>query len=288
MNTIWDGLYHALLHALEDTGRMLPFLFAAYLLVEYMEHRSTEKLQRMLSGSPWSPVVGGFAGMLPQCGFSAASANLYNKGVITTGTLIAVFISTSDEALPMLLSAPENYPVMLRLFGIKLTLGIVSGLFIDLLVRHKVFSGYWKEEPTPCCCNHQHRHHSHGILTAAFLHTLGIGFFIFVVTLVLGAAIELAGEETIASMMMTGSLAQPFMAGLVGFIPNCAASVIITQLLIDGTVSLGSAVAGLSTGAGVGMLVLARGCPSKKKLLRILALLYAISVSAGVIIDIIL
>lgn len=277
-------LINVLLEALLDTAKMLPFLFGAYLLMEYLERRPMGHLEEQLASSRLSPVIGGVAGILPQCGFSAAAANLYNRGMITMGTLMAVFVSTSDEALPMLLASPDHYSLLLWLVGIKLVLGIGCGLLLDLLWRHP--SGHHHHQPDEPCeeCNHYH----HSIFEAALRHTASIAVFIFAVTVALGGAIALAGEENIARWLMTGSVWQPLAAGLVGFIPNCASSVILTRLLIDGSVSLGSAVAGLTTGAGVGLLVLVRGARNKKNLAIFLALLYAVGVVAGVCINLLL
>lgn len=272
-----------LLDALLDTAKMVPFLFVAYLVSELLEQGKLGSVRRLLSGSRWSPVVGAGLGILPQCGFSAAIANLYNRSAVSAGTLLAVFIATSDEALPMLLARPESYGLLVQLLIIKLLLAVVCGLLLDLLLRRRLI-----DPPEPpedhCECEH-HGHHHGGVLLPALRHTVSITLFIFVVTLVLGGALAVAGEETIASVLMTGSLWQPFIAALVGFIPNCASSVIITGLLIEGSLSLGAAVAGLTTGAGAGMLVLIRGSRSRRDLVRFLILLYAIGVVAGVVVD---
>lgn len=245
-----------ILDTLWDTLRMLPFLFAAYLLMEYLERGRLAGLQRWLSGSRLSPAVGGMLGLLPQCGFSAAAANLYNRSAISAGTLLAVFIATSDEAVPMLLAMPQSYGVLLRLLAIKLVMGVGCGLLLDLLLRRRLVA--LPEKPdSHCHCGHCGAEEG-GALLPALRHTINIAAFIFAVSLVLGGAIEIAGSELIARLLMSGSLLQPLLAGLAGFIPNCASSVIITRLLLDGSLSFGAAVAGLTTGAGAGLLVLDR------------------------------
>lgn len=275
--------------ALLDTARMLPFLFAAYLLMEYLEHRGGAAMQRLLAGtSRYGPVLGGALGCMPQCGFSVAAASLYNSGLITMGTLLAVFISTSDEALPMLLASPDNLGLTLRLIGVKLVLGIVAGLLLDaLLRRHKLPNISLREEEAVA----DHADHCHcgpgvgEILLTSLRHTLSTGIFIFVVSLALGGAITFIGEDSLASILMTGSIFQPMAAALVGFIPNCAASVVLTRLLMEGAISFGSAVAGLTTGAGVGLLVLVRGSRNKRELVFFLLLLYCIGAGAGMLLQ---
>ncbi|MEG0753317.1 MAG: putative manganese transporter [Angelakisella sp.] len=274
-----------------DTARMLPFLFAAYLLMEYLEHRGGAAMQRLLAGtSRYGSVVGGLLGSLPQCGFSVAAASLFNRRLITMGTLLSVFISTSDEALPMLLSSPDNLGLTLRLIGVKLVLGISAGLLLDMVLRNKTLPALSAIEEEAdqhgehCHCN-PNGHTGQHILLTTLGHTLSTAAFIFVVSLALGGAIALAGEENIASLLMTGSLFQPMAAALVGFIPNCAASVVLTRLLMDGAISFGSAIAGLTTGAGVGLLVLVRGSRSKKELGFFLLLLYVIGAGAGMVLQ---
>ncbi|MEG2074315.1 MAG: putative manganese transporter, partial [Angelakisella sp.] len=246
--------------ALLDTLHMLPFLFAAYLLMEYLEHRGGDAMEHLLARtSRYGAVVGGLLGTLPQCGFSVAAASLYNSGLITMGTLLAVFISTSDEALPMLLASPDNLGLTLKLVGIKLILGVSAGLLLDMLLRnHKVPEISLREDSAVA----EHNEHCHcgpssgEIFLTSLKHTLNTSLFIFGVSFALGGAIVWAGEDNIAAMLMTGSIFQPLVAALVGFIPNCAASVVLTRLLMEGAISFGSAIAGLTTGAGMGMLVL--------------------------------
>lgn len=305
-----------------DTARMLPFLFAAYLLMEYLEHRGGDAMERLLSGTNrFGAALGGLLGCVPQCGFSVAAASLYNRGLITMGTLLSVFISTSDEALPMLLASPDNLGLILQLLVMKLVLGVAAGLTLDAVIKrraplplqaasvqgaesphnhshdHEHNHGHSHDHnhehnhehgPGCACCGSSHDHHdSRSILIITLRHTLSTGMFIFGVSLVLGGAIALVGEDNIASVLMTGSIFQPMAAALVGFIPNCAASVVLTRLLMEGAISFGSAMAGLVTGAGVGLLVLVRGNRNKKELGFFLLLLYVIGAGAGMVLQLI-
>ena len=270
-----------LLDALLDTVKTLPFLFGAYLLIEFLEHRASEKLTGALAKlGPFGPVAGSLLGLIPQCGFSVAAANFYAGRLITPGTLVAVFLATSDEALPILLSHPGALPDLLLLLGVKLVSGIVFGLLTDLL---------WKRLPNretqppfedlcrDCDCEH------HGIVHSALVHTVRIALFLLVVNLVLGGAIHLVGEDRISQVLLSGSVFQPLVAGLIGFIPNCAASVILTELYLSGSLSFGAVVAGLCTGAGLGLAVLFKYNRHWKENLLLTAFLYVGAVATGLV-----
>lgn len=282
-----DFFFSILAEAFLDSVKMLPFLFGAYLLIEYLEHHSSGKMEKLLAGSNrFGPVTGAVLGCVPQCGFSVAAANLYSGRVITLGTLIAVFLSTSDEALPILLANPDSLPTVGALLLFKLVLGIVAGLTVDF-VRRRLGrrSSFYGENPAlhemceDCHCEER------GILRSAIHHTIHIFLFVLVVSVVLSGAVELIGEERLSTLLMSGSIFQPAIAALIGFIPNCAASVLLTNLLLSGTISFGAAMAGLSSSAGVGLLVLFRANKSLKENLTIVALIYVISTAAGMLLQ---
>lgn len=269
------------LDAVMDSLKTLPFLFGAYLLIEFLEHRAGDGMTRLLARlGPLGPVGGALLGCVPQCGFSVAAANFYAGRLITPGTLVAVFLSTSDEALPILLSRPGAAGSLWKLLGVKLAAGAVAGILVDL-----VYSRFLKQkmaEPfhelcEDCGCEEK------GVVRSALSHTVKIFLFLLVVNLALGAAIGLAGEENISRLLLTGSVWQPLLAGLIGFIPNCAASVILTELYLGGSLSFGAAVAGLCTGAGLGLLVLFRVNRDWKENLCIAGVLYAAAVAAGTV-----
>lgn len=273
------------LDALIDSLKTLPFLFAAYFLIEYLEHRASSKMERGLQKlGKFGPIGGALLGVVPQCGFSVAAANFYAGRIITVGTLLAVFLSTSDEALPILFSHPEQMQYILPMLLIKVASGIVFGFLADLILQR--FFHPKKEKPfeelcADCDCDH------HSLLHSALHHTISIFLFILVVNLVLGYAIYFIGEDRISGLLLNGSVFQPFLTALIGLIPNCAASVILTELFTLGSLQFGSCVAGLCAGAGVGLVVLFRTNHRVKENLAIGGTLYACSVVTGMLVNLI-
>ena len=280
MEEFWDIILDTLL----DSVKMLPFLFGAYLLIEFLEHKASDKLQNALSKSGnHGIVVGAILGTVPQCGFSVAAANLYSGKVITLGTLIAVFISTSDEAIPVLLSSPGNAGVLLKLIIAKIVIALIAGFLVDFVLkaRHVQENEPELQDHNVLC------HHcgcEHGIIRSAIKHTVSIFLFILLVSFVLNGLITWIGQDTISKVLLTDSVFQPFIAALIGLIPNCAASVMLVQLFLAGSLSFGSVVAGLCTGAGIGLAVLFRANRNWKKNLLILLLLYGIGSISGLMI----
>lgn len=283
-----DTLLDALLDSLKDTALMIPFLFGVYILIEYMEHASSDKIEKAFKKlGPFGPVGGAVIGTIPQCGVSAAAANLYTGRVISFGTIIAVFLATSDEAIPMIIANPAKISVLWKLIVVKIAIAVLAGIIVDIIC--KIYNknksidndNHFHELCENCGCE------EHGILYSALMHTVNITVFVFVITFLLNLAIVLVGENTISKFMMSDNFFQPFVSALVGFIPNCASSVIITQLYLeDGILSFGSAIAGLCTSAGLGLLVLFKtNKKHMKKNFLICGILYIIAVSSGVIIN---
>lgn len=270
-------------HAFFDSVNMVPFLFVAYLIIEYIEQRSSEKMQHLISGfGKFGPLGGAALGCIPQCGFSASAANLYANRVITLGTLIAVFLSTSDEAIPMLLSHPEHSGVIVKLLGVKIIIAAVAGFAVDVIFKSS--PDITKSEihnKHEHCCNESRGFV--GMLDAAVKHTVVTYLFILIISIAMEAAIHGFGEEKIAALFMADTVFQPFIAALVGFIPNCASSVLLTQLYIEGTLSFGSVIAGLCTGAGVGLAVLFKENRPVKDNFRIMGITYIVAVIAGLV-----
>ena len=276
---MWDTLVHSGLHALEETAKLLPFLFIAYLLMEYLEHHAAAKMEGLLRAiGPAGPLVGAVLGCIPQCGFSATASNLYAAGLVSRGTLLAVFLSTSDEALPLLLGHSNAGSEIAKLLLSKLLIGIAVGFAVDLLMRK-----FGKPRELTDLCEHCGCHDHGGILRPAVWHTLRIALFCLVLNFLLHLGFDLLGQERLASLLLSGSWAQPFLAALVGLVPNCAASVMLTQLYLGGVISFGSVLAGLCAGAGVGLAVLLRVNGDKKESLRIVATLYLVSAVVGLI-----
>ncbi len=277
-----------LLDTIIDSIKLLPFLFITYIIMEYIEHKTGEKAKKVIQKSgKFGPLLGGILGIFPQCGFSAAAANLYAGKVITLGTLIAIFLSTSDEMLPILISEAVPISTIITILAIKLLIGIVAGLLIDMIGQAiKKKKEDTLEEEIGHICEHEHCHcEEEGILKSAIKHTLHIFVFIFIISLLINCVIHLIGEENLANLILNMPVVGPIIASLVGIIPNCAGSVILTQLYLEQVISFGSMIGGLLVGSGIGILVLFRVNENRKENIKILAILYAIGVVSGILID---
>ncbi len=282
-----EHILEIIVHTFLDSVKMLPFLFGVYLLIEFLEHKATGKLANVLRKlGPFGPVGGAALGCLPQCGFSVAASNLYSGRLISLGTLLAVYVATSDEAIPILLMNPDRIADVWKLILAKVVIAIGVGLFADALV--KLLKRKSNEEAEPyvdlcenCGCG------NHGIWFSAFKHTLQIFVFLFVVSLALEAVMHFAGEEILSKVLMQNSVFQPVISALIGLIPNCAPSVILTDLYVSGKLSFGSVVAGLSTGAGMGLVVLFKVNKNLKQNLSIVGALFAIGALSGIVIDLV-
>lgn len=270
-----------------DTIKLLPFLFITYLIMEYIEHKTSNKVKDVIKKSgKFGPLLGAIVGIFPQCGFSVSATNLYAGRVITLGTLISVYLATSDEMLPILLTEAVPAGTIFTILGIKLVLGIVAGFIIDFVIRmfrkEKVEE---QEEKIEEICEHEHCHCEEGIVTSAIKHTLNITIFIFFITLVLNGIIAYIGEDTIAHFISKNVILGPIVAGLIGLIPNCASSVILTELFISNVISMPVLISGVAVNAGVGLLVLFKTNKNAKENLKIVGLLYIIGVLAGIILE---
>lgn len=268
-----------------DSVKLLPFLFITYLIMEYIEHKTSEKAKETIQKSgKFGPFFGSVLGIFPQCGFSVSATNLYAARVITLGTLIAVYLSTSDEMLPIFISESVPITTILKILGIKLVIGMVAGFLIDFALRIKNKN---KQEPEKIVdlCEKDHCHCEHGIVKSALKHTLNIFLFIMIVTFVINIAMYFIGEETIAGFLQNKPILGPILAGLIGLIPNCAASVVITQMYLENVISAATMISGLLVGAGVGLAVLFKTNKGLKENLKITGLLYCVGVIAGILLE---
>ncbi len=379
-----EHFLHILEHTLEHSISIVPFLFLTYLVMEYIEHRAGEQVQHVIEkAGPFGPVLGSLAGALPQCGFSTAAANFYTGRVITLGTLMAIFLSTSDEMLPILISNQVEAGVIFKLLGIKVLIGMIAGLAIDGILRGRKWKATTSAKGHVCAHakehaeeEHEHENHEHGeqehhdgqehhheehehiheahdhdghthehhheandhaehnnehyhehdfhdahltsyeqahghchdhnhahtrihelceqekcncengVFLSAVIHTVHIFLYILAITFVLNLVIEGVGEEALGDLLLNKPVLGQLVAGVVGLIPNCASSVVITELFLGGALGLGAMMAGLLVNAGVGVLVLFRVNRSNmKENLKIVGLLYAIGVVAGILLD---
>lgn len=284
----WKGtiMTDIILDTLLDTAKLIPFLFLTYLAMEYLEHKTGDGSWKLIQrAGKFGPVIGGVLGIVPQCGFSAAASNLYAGRVVTLGTLMAIYLSTSDEMLPILISEQAPIGNILKILAAKALIGILAGLVIDFVLRKK---GVEEHEHIHDICEHEHCHCEKGILRSAISHTLQIAAFILIVSFALNLLLYFGGEEVLENLILNRRILGPVLAGIVGLIPNCAGSVVITQLYLQGAMSIGAAMAGLLTGSGVGILVLLRVNHNRVENAKILGLLYAIGVLAGIIMGFVL
>jgi hypothetical protein len=280
---MWD----AILDSLIDTVKLIPFLLITYIIMEFIEHKTSHKTKDAIKKSGhFGPLIGGILGVVPQCGFSAAASSLYSARIITLGTLIAVFLSTSDEMLPILISEAVDVRIILSILGIKLVIAVVVGFIIDLFFRKK-FETSEDEPEIKDLCEHEHCHCEHGIFKSALKHTINITLYIFIISLVLNIIIYFIGEDNLAHILNSTPVIGPIIASLVGLIPNCASSVIITQLYLSNVLNFATMIAGLLVNTGVGLLILFRTNKDLKENIKITVLLFAIGVIFGIIFDLI-
>lgn len=281
MKAVWEAILTVFGEPVIDTLKIIPLLFLAYLLMELLEKKASRKMELLLGKiGKAGPAVGSLLGCVPQCGFSGASANLYTAGIITEGTLIAVFLSTSDEAVVLLLSSMAPISVVGKLILAKVIIGIVAGYSVDFINKRRGIKKKHVDMCKDCGCEE-----NEGIFLPALKHTLKVGFFVFIVNFILFNIASVLGEDFINSILLSGSFFQPFITALVGLIPNCAVSAAITELYCSGALSFGSAVAGLCSGAGVGLAILFKANPIKKENVRIVITLYVIAVASGILLN---
>ena len=281
-------LIHSVVHSLEDSLPMLPFLYLAYLLIEWLERHHGQKIEQALAGGGrWGFVPGALLGCVPQCGFSAVASNLYASRVITPGTVLAVFLATSDEAVPLLAAAPGAWTALLVVLGLKVVIAIVAGFVLDVPLRRflpkSLYGGYAGHADEVDC--HEEHEESSGIWLSALRHTLEIFVFIVAFSFVITLVFELLGEQTVAGLFADLGVFQPMVAALFGLVPNCISSVLLTQRSLEGVISFGSLFGGLCAAAGVGMAVLWKVNPSFKQNLFLTGFLWAVGAVCGILLQ---
>ena len=288
MEQFFHALWHAIRHALGDSLTLVPFLFLTYLGLELLERHAGEKTKRAVARAGRAgPLLGALLGVVPQCGFSAAGAGLYAGRVITTGTLLAIFWSTSDEMLPLLLMEGAPLGKIIRILAVKVAVGVVAGFAVDLIARSLRREDN-KDVPSSiselcrsghCDCDRR------PVWAAALIHTARIALTVFGVCTLLHTVIGLIGEEALGAWMGGTPVLACLLSALVGLIPNCTASVVITTLYLEGVLSAGALFSGLLVGAGVGLLVLFRVNRPVKDTLRVMGILFAVGVAFGAVFD---
>lgn len=269
METIIDGL------------KLLPFLFITFVIIELLEHKLNNK-KIITKAGKFGPIVGSLLGAVPQCGFSVSATNLYATRILSLGTLISIYLSTSDEMLPVLLSEGADISLILKILGLKVIIGMFCGFIIDLIFRKKESKLEFND-----LCEKSHCHCEKSIFKSAIKHTINIFIFIIMISFVINLGFEYLGEDIISKIFMKDSFISPFICSLFGLIPNCAASVALTEFYLNNTLTFGSAMAGLLTGSGVAIMVLFKVNKNMKENIKIISLIYLIGSISGVIINLI-
>ncbi len=273
-----------LLDTILDSLKLIPFLFVAFLIIELIEHKLTDKNKNILIKSKKiGPILGSLLGAVPQCGFSVMATNLYVIRIITLGTLISIYLSTSDEMLIVMLSENIDISIIIKIILIKIIFGIIYGLIIDKIAINKKT----KEEENYEICNDEHCDCKHGIVLSSIKHTIHITLFIFIITLILNTIFNYVGEDYLSKIFLTNTIFGTFITSLIGLIPNCASSVILTELYINNSISIGALIGGLLTSSGTSLLVLFKNNKNIKENLKIVLLLYSLGVISGIIIELI-
>ena len=303
-----DYLFNIFLEALTDSAKMIPLLLIIYVGIELVEYKYANKIREAVQkAGAAGPAVGAVTGSFPQCGISVVASALYTQRLATIGTLLAVYLSTSDEAIPVILSQPEKAEIIVPLIITKIIIALIGGYAVDFAFRKsnketlahiKAYAegsdskhhNHEKILEEKACCGHSASPSSvefnpKEIILHPIIHTAKVFIFIFIVSFAINFAIVQMGEEAFEKLFLGDSIFQPFLVALFGLIPNCASSVAITTLYLKGAITYGSVIAGLCTSGGLGLLVLFKEEKDKKHVLRILLLLFGISVSAGYIIQ---
>ncbi len=305
---MWEKIEHALLHALKDTAPLLIFIFFIYALIELLESKADLKKNNRFGGK-MGPLLGSATGLIPQCGFSVMAARLFEQKYITVGTLLAIFMATSDEAFIVMLSSGKGAVWVVPMLLSKVLIAVLVGYGVDLFLKairrgqvcvempetvngtptttHEIFIQRYQEErdvETNCSCGRDHSGESawRKYLLYPFLHMLKVGAFIFLVNFVLGLIIEWVGEKQLSTFMDRNLVLQPVIACVIGLIPNCASSVVITETFLSGAITFGSCVAGLCTNAGMGFVVLLRNVRQWKRNLLLIFVCYVVAVLIGI------
>ena len=268
--------------AFVDVLKTVPLLLVVYALLYYIENRLTNTPTLLSRAAQFGPVVGALAGTIPQCGFSAAASALFCAGYLAPATLVSVFLATSDEAVPVLLAGGASVGQVALLLAVKFAVAMIGGYLLKYTVfrRHRLESDEPVEvEMTACDCS------AGSPVWSVVWHTLKTSFFLFAVMLVLDIIVHLIGEDVLASLLLSDTLFQPVLCAILGLVPSCAMSVLLSELFAAGTISFGALIAGLSTGAGFGYIVLFQDREGRRRALPVIAATLAVAIAAGMLIQ---
>ena len=265
-----------------DAIKILPFLFLTFFMVEYLEHKMNKKNQNWIQkAGKFGPIIGSSLGVAPQCGFSIAATNLYVTRIASLGTLIAIYLSTSDEMLPILLAQKIDFSTILAILFFKWIVGILVGMVIDFCLRKRR-----KEEIQYELCEHDHCHcERESVFFSSLKHTIGTFLYLVVITFMINVLFNYYGEEIFEKLFLKGSIFSPFLSSFLGLIPSCGASIMLTELYLEGAITFSSCIAGLLTGSGTAFLVLFKNNKSIKENILILAIVYGTGSCIGFLLE---
>lgn len=289
------GMPDWLCDAIIDSFHVLPLLFIVFLIIEFVEFFYSEKINSFMKKSEKSaPLIGSLSAIIPQCGFSVIASTLYIRRFITKGTLIGIYLATSDEAIPILLANPTHTHLVIPIIGLKLVIGIVAGYLIDFILKDNKYIPIVEETDEDNlhdgegCCHHSVSHRrKRELIYHPLKHTFNIFVFILIITVLLNFVLALYAEHSMLHLLLGKiKFLEPVLTAFVGLIPNCAVSIALTMLLIKGSISFGAVMSGLLSNAGLGILVLCRHNENYKDTLKIIGILLVISIVSGMIIQV--
>lgn len=267
-----------------DTLKLIPFLFIAFILIEIVEHKITKKSKKIITKSKkYGVFLGSLLGIIPQCGFSVMATNLYITRIISLGTLISIYLSTSDEMLPILISQNAKPSLIIKVLLIKVLFAIIYGIIIDLIISKRKK----KEKENYQICDEHNCHCDHGILKPALKHTFNITIFLLATNFIINTLFTYIGEDFLSKLFLKDTIFAPLITSMIGLIPNCGASVILTELYLNNAINISSLISGLLTGSGTAIIVLFKGNKNIKENIFILILLYLLGAISGIIIELI-
>lgn len=273
-----------IIETLLDTVKVLPFLFVTFLIMEVIEHKLSDKGKEKISKSgKFGPFFGSILGAFPQCGFSVMATNLYATRIVTIGTLIAIYLSTSDEMLPILISNGMPAGMILKIILTKVIVGMISGFVIDFIIRKT--SKNKKDYEIKDFCLENHCHCEKSILKSVLKHTISVLLFILLINYSLNLIIAILGKSSLESILLKNTIFSPFLASLIGLIPNCAASVLLTELFLNGAITMSSLIAGLLSSSGVALALLFKVNKNQKENFKILFIIYLIGSFTGLVLE---
>lgn len=272
-----------IIDTLIDTLKLVPFLFIAFLLIELFEHKFSKRSIKVVESSgKYGPILGSILGIIPQCGFSVMATNLYVTRLITLGTLISIYLSTSDEMLPILISEKAEFSLIIKILLIKLFIGMLVGFIIDKIFKVK------KEKKNYDICEEEHCHCKESIIISSLKHTLNIVVFILLINFILNICFNYLGQDYLSKILLKDSFFGPFISSLIGLIPNCGASVMLTELYINNAINFGSLISGLLTGSGIAIMILFKTNKHFLENIKVIGILYIVGVLSGIIIELII